>query len=131
MTGADRVKVAAQGQPLTGYGVGSSKTVSDLIGASAAIEWNGTNGKVTGEIKNISDPWMDFDTANNTGHFFPIELDAKYEGEKITVIGQKQKTVADRFWVLRVENAKDQKFTFKKGTDLLFVLDFSGAQLGE
>ena len=100
---------------------------------NAAIEWTGTDGKVTGEIKNISEAWEDFDSdpENNTGHFFPIELDSKYEGEKITVIGNKQKTAADRYWVLRVENAKADKFTFKKGTETLFTLDFSGADKKE
>lgn len=130
MTGADRVKVTPQGQPLTGYGVGSTYTSTDLIGATAAIEWTGTEGRVTGEIKNIAEPWTDFNAAgDNTGHFFPIELDQKYEGEKITVIGKRQKTVQDRYWVLRVENAKSNKFTFKKGDETLFTLDFSGAEL--
>lgn len=119
-----------QGQPLASYGVGSTYTSTNLIGENAAIAWSGTDGKVTGDIKNIAEPWTDFSAdGDNTGHFFPIELDQKYEGKKITVIGKRQKTVQDRFWVLRVENAKSNKFTFKQGDDVLFTLDFSGATL--
>ncbi len=80
-------------------------------------------------MKNITEPWTQFNTdpTDNTGHFFPIELDKKYDGEKITVIGKRQKTDASRFWVLRAENSKNGKFTFKKGSETLFVLDLSGA----
>lgn len=130
MTGADRVKVTPQGQPLASYGVGSTYTSTDLIGENVAIKWSGTDGAVTGDIKHIAEPWTNFNASgDNTGHFFPIELDAKYEGQKITVIGKRQKTAQDRFWVLRVENAKNNKFTFKQGDDVLFTLDFSGATL--
>lgn len=133
MTGADRVSVTPQGQPLTDYGVGSTHTSSDLIGPDVAIKWTGTTGEVTGKIKNISTPWADFDSkSDNTGHFFPIKLDDQYRGENITVIGKATKTVADLNWVLRVENAQGGEkgtFTFKKGGDLLFVLDFSKATL--
>lgn len=118
-----------QSQSLNDYGVGETKTVSDLIGENVTIQWTGTNGKVMGDIKKIDDPWTDFSLSDNTGHFFPVELDEQYEGERITAIGARQKTVTDRKWVLRVENAKSNKFTFKKGSDTLFVLDFSEATL--
>ena len=84
---------------------------------------------MTGEIKEIAVPWTDFDKTNNTGHFFPIELDKKYQDKPITVIGNKTKSLTDRYWVLRVENAKDNKFTFKQGEDTIFTLDFSNTTL--
>lgn len=82
---------------------------------------------MTGEIKNISEAWEDFssDSSENTGHFFPLELDEKYEGEEITAIGKKTTKAHDRYWVLKVE--KSSKFTFKKGEKTLFTLDFSDA----
>lgn len=135
MTGADRVKVTPQGQSLTTYGVGSDKSVSDLIDAGVSIKWDGTTGKVQGTIKNIKEAWTGYSsTGDNTGHFFPVELDEKYKDDKITVIGAKQRSAKDRFWVLRVENAKDGAkgtFTFKKASEELFTLDFSEATLEE
>lgn len=109
------------------YGVGEEKTSSDLMGPDLTIEWDGIHGKVKGPLKNISEPWEGYgtDPENNTGHFLAIELDEQYEGEKITVIGKRQKTETDRYWVLRKENAKNGKFTFKKGSETLFDLDLS------
>ncbi len=72
-------------------------------------------------------PWTEFDSANNTGHFFPIELAEKYQGEAITVTGAKTKTAEDRYWVLRVENSKNNTFEFTAGGEKLFNLDFGGA----
>lgn len=124
MTGADRVSVTPQGQPLTEYGVGSTYSSSDLIGADAAIEWTGTTGKVTGEIKQISD-WTEFDPTDNTGHFFPFVLDEQYNGEEITVTGSKTAKARSRYWVVKVDTAKT--FTVSKGAETLFVLDFNSA----
>lgn len=124
--------VAAQGSPLTNYGVGSSKQVSDLIDKGVSISWAGKTGTVNGQIKNISEPWLDFDhNGDNTGHFFPVELDSSFQGKKITVVGKKQRSAADRYWVLRVENGNNKKFTFKLNDIELFTLDFSKANLVE
>lgn len=132
MTGADRVDITPQDQPLTAYGVGN-RPASDLIDAGVSLNWTGTTAKVQGKIKNITTPWKEFDSkSDNTGHFFPIELDWWYDKEPITVIGKATKTVADRYWVLRVENAKGGEkgtFTFKCGEDTICVLDFSEATL--
>lgn len=100
--------------------------MSELISDNVTVDWAGTSGKVKGDIKTIQN-WTDFDsnTDNNTGHFFPIELDEQYEGKKITVIGSKQKTAQDRYWVTRIENSKNGKFTFKDGSDVIADLDFS------
>ncbi len=103
------------------------KTVSSLISADTSISWTGINGKVTGTLKNITDHWTEFDSdnSNNTGHFFPIELDEQYEGEDITVIGKSQKTVQDRMWVLRAENSNKNKFEFKHNGEAIVNLDLS------
>ena len=122
-----------QGQPLTGYGVGTSKKVSDLIDANVSVAWTGTNGKVTGNIKNVTEAWSDFsnDVSEQTGHYFPFELDKRYEGHAVTVIGAKKKTAQDRKWVVRLDELyKDsKKITVQVGGSTIFTLDFTGATL--
>ncbi len=106
--------------------MGSTYTSSDLIGPDVSIEWTGTTGKVTGEIKHVSG-WTDFDPTNNTGHFLPFVLDAQYEGEEITVTGSKTTKARSRYWVIKVDDAKT--FTVSKGAETLFVLDLNSATL--
>lgn len=115
-------------QTLTELG---DKEVSDLVDTDIAIKWNGINGSVVGTVKAVID-WVEFngvDTDEQDGHFFPIQLDDQYDGKTITVIGQKTKSAADTEWVLRVENALNDKFTFQVDGETIFVLDFSTATL--
>ena len=133
MTGADCVEVAAKSQPLSNFGISGDKNISDLIEDDVSIEWDDTTGKVKGKIKKL-EAWAEFDSTNNDGHFFPIVLNEQYDKKLITVEGSNTKTVADRFWVLRVENAKGGAkgtFTFKQGETLLFTLNFSEATLND
>lgn len=129
MTGADRVSIPAQGQSLD---LGD-KHVSDLIGPDVSIQWNGIDGTVQGQIKNLEEytAWG----APDGGHFFPLELDSQYEGQEITVEGVTvpSKTERDRKWVLKVDEAHTQhkKFTFKTGGETIVTLDFSQADLAE
>lgn len=117
-----------QSQTLTELG---DKEVSELVDANVAINWNGLTGSVVGTIKAVID-WVEFngvDTEEQDGHFFPLQLDERYDGKTITVIGQKTKSAVDTEWVLRVENALDNKFTFQADGETIFVLDFSKATL--
>ena len=97
-----------------------------------SIEWTGTTGKVTGEIKHISD-WTDFDPTNNTGHFLPFVLDAQYEGREIAVIGSQTTKARSRYWVVRLDALYEgsKKLTVKDGESVIFDLDFTPATLAE
>ena len=134
MTGADRVKVTPQGQPLTQYGVGDGKQVSDLMGPDVAIAWTGTKGAVTGNFLKVTE-FIGFSETpeEQEGHYFAFELDEQYEGKKITVIGAHQKTAQDRYWVIRLDELYNgsKKLTVKQEGDVLFTLDFTGATLAE
>lgn len=125
MTGADRIQVVAQGQSLDNL----SKKASDLIDEDVKISWTGTAGKVTGGIKEVKN-WTEFSSVveDQTGHFFPVQLDEKYRDQPITVAGnEKEKTETDLMWVLKVDNSKN--FTFKQGEDTIVTLDLTGASL--
>lgn len=135
MTGADRVKITPQGQPLTQYGVGDDgKTTSDLMGADVAVAWTGTAGKVTGNFPKVTE-FKGFSTKpeEQEGHYIAFEVDEQYEDQKITVIGAHQKTAQDRYWVVRLDElyGGSKKLTVKlaSGGDVLFTLDFTGATL--
>ncbi len=134
MTGADRVKVTPQGQPLTQYGVGGGKQVSDLMGPDVAIEWTGTKGTVSGNFPEVTEfTGFSENAEEQEGHYFAFELDEQYEGKKVTVIGAHQKTAQDRFWVIRLDELYNgsKKLTVKQENEVLFTLDFSGATLAE
>lgn len=108
-------------------------TVGDLIGEDVAVAWNGLDGTVTGTLKNISEPWTQFDNKNNTGHFFPITLDKQYEGKDITVnlSGGTKKTAADLEWVIRVDDyvSAQKPAVFECEGKVILTLDFSKATL--
>ncbi len=128
MIGADRVKTwPRDGQPLDAK-LGDKKP-DDLIGDNIVIAWSGTTGKVTGDIYNISEPWLEFDETKNTGHFFPVKLDAKYAGREITFIGSVTVKARDLDWVVRVDDLPDKKATFMDGEDVIAKLDFTPATL--
>lgn len=115
-------------QSLTELG---NKSVSDLIGDDIKIS---KDGAVTGTLKKV-EGWTEFDSKNSelqSGHYFPIKLDDKYAGKKITVKGKRQKTAQDLEWVLRVESTSS-KFTFTaEGEEAPFLtLTFEGATLSE
>lgn len=66
--------------------------------------------RLTGDLKNIKDAWTAFDSKNNTGHFFAIQLPAACNGKTIKVKGRRD---GDReisipaegdFLVTRMEN---------------------------
>lgn len=134
MTGADRVKITPQGQPLTGYGVGEDKTTDELMGADVSVEWTGTDGRVTGNFPKVTGfSGFSKTPAEQEGHYFCFELDKQYEGQKVTVIGAHQKTAQDLKWVIRLDElyAGSKKLTVKVGGVTIFTLDFSGATLAE
>lgn len=134
MTGADRVKVTPQGQSLSPYGVGDGKQVSDLMSDDVAVAWTGTDGKVTGSFHKVTDfSGFSGSVEEQEGHYFCMELDEQYEGQKVTVIGSRQKTAQSRFWVIRLDDMvkASKKLTAKVGGETAFTLDFSQATLQE
>ena len=126
MSGADRVTIQDQGQSVKG--IGGNKKVSDLISANVKIQWNGTAGKVDGNIHHVTD-YTEFGPSESDGHYFPLSLDKQYTGKQITCQGTKPKTAQDLDWVLKVDNCK--KFTFSADGQEILSLDFSSATLDE
>lgn len=128
MSGADLVRVTAQGQPLN---LGE-KTVSDLIADDVKIVWSNKVGSVEGELKHV-EGWTEFNPAvpdEQSGNFFPVTLSAAYRGKAITVqrVGGEPKTAVDRNWVLRIPDAQTV-FTFSDENGVIFSLKFDAATL--
>ena len=86
-------------------------------------------GNVTGTLHNVTE-WKEFSNvkAEQSGHYFPVQLSDEYEGEEITVTGKGTKKATDRNWILLVKD-KTTKFTFATKDKTIFTLDFSGATL--
>lgn len=108
-------------QTLTDLG---GKKISDLIGDDVKIS---SAGEVTGTLKHV-DSWKEFSgtVSEQSGYYFPVKLDDKYSGKKVTVKGKKQKTAQDLEWVLRVENA-DSTYTFTAESKEILKLSFKNA----
>lgn len=134
MSGADLVKVTPRDQSLSDYGVGEEKTSSDLMDADVAVTWTGTDGKVTGNFPKVTGfKGFSDKPEEQEGHYFCFVADARFEGQKLTVIGAHQKTAQDRKWVIRLDELYEssKKLTVKAGGETIFTLDFSGATMGE
>lgn len=132
VSGDEHMKIPANG---TNPGGIDGKNVSDLIGDDVAIAWNGVDGTVTGNLKNVTG-WSEFNesnTAEQSGHFFPITLDKQYEGKEITITKSdgKKKTAVDLEWVLRVDDyvSKNKPAVFECEGNVILSLDFSKATL--
>lgn len=128
MIGPDGVQVPDQ-QAQTGIG---TKTVSELIGDNFKLSVSGTTVTATGDVKNIEEPWMEYSSTDNTGHFAIIKLPAELKGQKITLEGRTKgnrtvKVDDDLLLVQRLENLTEaKKLTVKKDGELVMVVDFSG-----
>lgn len=111
----------------TRVGVGD-KTVGDFVEDGTYIDWEGIDGVVEGTLKHVTG-YTEFSSSDNeqSGNYFYIKLDSKYDGEEITCIGTQTKKANDLEWVLRVEKTK--KFTFKANGETIATLDFSKATL--
>lgn len=106
----------------------SGKNGSDLISEDTKID---SSGAVTGTLKYVSE-WKEFSSDPNEqkGYFFPVVLDGKYEGKKITVVGTKTKKATDLEWALLLKNGKDSTFTFSTDEDgEILKLTFNGVTL--
>lgn len=128
MIGPEGVKVPSQTQALTGLG---AKQVSDLIAENMRLSVSGTHVSLTGDAKNISDPWTEYAKTDNTGHFLPMTLPKVCEGKKITIEGRKSgnrtvKVDADLLLVQRLENLSGDTMTVKLEGETLMTVDVSG-----
>lgn len=113
-------------------------TVSTLIDEGVTITWKGTNGTVSGTVKN-NPTGIDaiFHGDQATGHYFPIKFKEEYLSKELTLTGSKdgEKTltpsVEDPYLIVRLENLSANKLTAKvKATqEEVFTLDFSSATL--
>lgn len=124
------VKVMAQNESV-GYG---EKTASELMNEDVDIQWNGTNGTVTGTFKKVTE-WTELPKDPHEGHFFAMKIDEKYIGKPFTFIKGDEDpgstvqsaTKDEMFWILCIDQNK--KFTFKSGEDVIAILDFNGVTL--
>ena len=117
------------------------KTVGELIGEDAKIEWEKMKGTVTGTIKNISDYGEPYEEGQRNGHFFPIKFAGRYYGKNVTVGSQNgqggkqiKPTADDPYLIIRVENVTiDNKISaiLTDTKEEIFELDFSKAILAE
>ena len=129
MTGPEGINVPAQTQAVLG-----AIKVSDLIGTDVKLAVSGNSVTVTGTIKNITEPWTEFNKKkDNTGHFFPMEMPKSCIDQKITVEGRADgnKTVTiteDRLLIQRLENLSGNVMTITMGEETLMVVDFGKAQ---
>ena len=114
------------------------KTVGELIGEDADIEWNKMKGTVTGTIKHISNYGQPYDENQKDGHFFPIKFFPSYFEKSITIGSQNEggkpitPTADDPYLIIRVENVTvDNKISaiLTDTKEEVFELDFSKAKL--
>ena len=128
MIGPAGVSVPDQ-QAQTGIG---TKKVSDLIGENFKLTVAGTTVTATGDVENIAEPWEEFSTADNTGHFAIIKLPAILKDQKVTFEGRAKgartvKVDDSLLLVQRIENLTEaKKLTVKKDGQLVMEVDFSG-----
>lgn len=111
-------------------------TVQDIVGKDFALAVSGTDVKVTGLTKYISEPWTEYDKKDNTGHFAAVTLPADLKGQKITMEGRVKgartvKVDDDLLLVQRIENlTAEKKLTIKKDGKLVMTVDYSGMTPG-
>lgn len=118
-------------------GKGTEKKVSELIGEDVTIKWDGLDGTVSGEVKNVADFSEFFGESEKTGHFFPVAVDKKYKGKDLTASGRTGGDLTihiddDLMLIQRIENLTEaKKLTVKDGEDIVFTLDFTEATLAQ
>lgn len=123
------MKVPPQSQTLDTLG---NKKISELVGENYKYTVKDTKVTATGDVKNISTPWLEFDhTSNNTGHFVPIQFPAYLKKQKVKCTGTaSERTITvddDLLLILRLENLTSNTLTVKSATDeLIMTVDFSG-----
>lgn len=115
------------------------KTVSELIGKDADIEWKKMKGTVIGTIKKISNYGEPYEEGQRDGHFFPVKFAGRYFNKNVTVGSQNGEggkqitpTASDPYLIIRVENVTVDKKISAILTDTkeeIFELDFSKATL--
>lgn len=131
-SGADRVEMPSQE---TVIGDGSTKKISDLVSEDATIQWDGIDGKASGEAKYISDFKEFYGESEATGHFFPVKLADGYKNKDLTVSGGtgEDKPIhidEDLLLITRIENLDtSRKVTVKDGGETVFTVDFTDVKL--
>lgn len=120
------MKTPAQTQDLELGG----KTAADIIGADFSLTVDGSVVRAAGEVKNLTEPWTDFDTKNNTGHFIPVQLPAVCQGQKLTckgrVDGDRTVTIDEGLLlVLRLENFVNPWADLYIGNEFFMRIDWT------
>lgn len=125
MIGPEGVKVPPASQ---GLGLGD-KLVSDLTD-DLELSVKDDTVTFTGSLKNITEPWTEYDKTNNTGHFIPTQMPVICANEDITLKGRTDgdRTVhidEDRLLIIRLENLTGTTATVEMNGAELMKLDFT------
>lgn len=107
------------------------KTVKDLIGEDFRITVDGPYVTAYGDVKEIRDPWTEFDGSDNTGHFVPLLMPSVCGGKEITcgsrVKGDRTCRIdPDLLLVVRLENLETGVMTVAMDGESLMTADFTG-----
>lgn len=135
MIGSDSAYIPSRNQTLT-----NGKKTSDMIADNVRVS---KSGDVTGDINYLSG-MSSYPDGQQSGHYFPTQINSKLYGTKLHVGGKTNETgftagkdftptVADPYLVIRVENCTDDnKVTvYNEATKgELFTLNFGTATLG-
>lgn len=104
------------------------KTAKDLS-ENLKISVEGTTVKLSGDLKNIKEKWTEFDTKNNTGHFFALQLPDACKDKDVTIKGRVggdkviHPTAEDMLLVQRLENMSGTVLTIEMDGKTLFTVD--------
>lgn len=113
---------------------GDTQPISTYINPDVLIEWQGTNGAVTGNIKHVENNKL-FGAGENKGNYFPFKLDDSYKGKPITVRrtsdSKSEKTSIDTEWILRLPDKTNTKYQITSENTEIANLSFTGAVLAE
>lgn len=119
--GEKAVSVAPQEKDFGDFG-----KVSEMIGDDVSIAWDGTTGKVTGNVK-----WYNGKTKVTEGNRFPIVLDKWFKDNirNVSVYIKNPKTIqGETEWIIYLDG-KDTPITIKDGETVIATLDLSGVTL--
>lgn len=107
------------------------KNIGDLV-ENVSFTKEGDTIKASGKLKTITQPWTEFDSnGDNTGHFLPISLPEKCNGQKVKCKGRtdgdREVTIdADLMLIVRLENLSGTLIELEMGGETLARIDITG-----
>ncbi len=104
----------------------------DLYYSSVSRSWEGTECRVTGELKFVkkADHPTETEKLSEDGYYFAFALTKWFAERPITVEGNSKKTVKDTDWVMKVtEESKAKGITVSLDDETIARFDLSGVHL--